>query len=76
MSRIAISCPWCGPALAELEPPAGPARCAEIVEWGPAGEVVSRRPGCGAAVSLCARCGLRTRWNGGPCSACLELPAQ
>ena len=55
---LALTCKVCGAATIELTPPVGPGTCLQ----------------CGATVVLCKGCGNRTKWNGGPCGPCHELP--
>lgn len=46
------------------------ATCALRVRWGLQRSQDERVPGCGARISVCHGCGLRTRVNGAPCGAC------
>jgi hypothetical protein len=50
---------------------AGVATCTERRLFTASGQGQAQaHPGCGATFALCARCGLRLRVNGGPCTAC------
>lgn len=65
---LPIHSPCGGDGCGELDMGTMIATCVERKIWG--GARWHSSPGCGAKSSLCARCGLRTIFNGGPCSAC------
>jgi hypothetical protein len=46
------------------------ARCDVVIRFRLGTNRADKSKGCGAVSKVCAKCGLRAKWNDGPCLAC------
>lgn len=46
------------------------ARCDVVIKFRLGVRRADKSIGCGAVSKVCARCGLRAKWDDGPCGAC------
>jgi hypothetical protein len=54
----------------DLRPGSLDARCDVVIKFRLGANRADRSIGCGAISKVCAACGLRAKWDDGPCGAC------